>query len=72
MDIKVKGQRPTYLLMGMPLADASVVIGNVLDDPLDRVEGVGRLVDLVGPDEFGIDRFHHLELAFGAELPAHV
>ncbi len=52
-------------------ADASVVVGHVLEQPLDGVVGVGALVDRLGILAIARLAQHH-ELAFGLEAAANV
>ena len=55
-----------------PLADAPVVVRDVLHEPVDRVVGVRAFVRRFGGLRLRQDRPHHDELALGSKLPAHV
>ncbi len=55
-----------------PDADASIVVGNVLDEPVDAVIGVTGLVNIAGSFFVRDVGTHVLEGAFAEELSAHV
>src|SRR5271155_2278172 len=52
-------------------ADASVVVGNILYEPVDRVVGVGGFVHALGIARL-MNRTEHYEFSFGAVAPANV
>ena len=55
-----------------PGADASVVVGDVLDQPRDAVIGIAGLIDILGTFFGGDVGAHILEGAFAEELSAHI
>ena len=55
-----------------PHADPAVVVGHVLEQPVDRVERVGALVDVGGAGLLRPVRPHVDELALRHPAPAHV
>ncbi len=55
-----------------PHPDPAVVVGHVLDQPVDRVEGIGALVDLVRAGLLRPVRPHVDELALRHPAAAHV
>ncbi len=55
-----------------PKADPAVVVRQVLDEPVDGVEGVGALVGVLGPVLRGDMRSHVDELALGHEPTADI
>lgn len=55
-----------------PHAHAAVVIGNIFDQPVDGVPGIGGLVEILGPGLHHLVRTHVLILSLGHPTAAHV
>ena len=72
MRIDHAGRRIKSRIGDPPHADFAVVVRDILDQPVDRVVGIGRFIDIPGPFLVGIVRSHVDELAFGHHRAPHI